>query len=53
VAAPQFLGDLRNVMSKQLRDLVADEIAKDLSKLPPQELQEHLGDVLAQQSREG
>jgi protein required for attachment to host cells len=52
VAAPQLLGDLRNTISKQLRNLVAEEIPKDLSKLRPDELQQHLADVLAQQSRE-
>lgn len=50
-AAPQFLGDLRNSMSKQLRDMVAAEIPKDLSKLRPDELQEHLSEVVAEQSR--
>jgi protein required for attachment to host cells len=46
VAPPQFLGDLRALMPQQLREAVSEEIAKNLSKLSPQELQDHLRDVL-------
>ncbi len=46
VAPPQFLGDLRAMMSRQLQEAVSAELAKDLSKLPPHELQEHLREVL-------
>jgi protein required for attachment to host cells len=47
VAAPRFLGDLRATMSEQLRAAVTAEIAKDLSRLPPHELREHLRQDLA------
>jgi protein required for attachment to host cells len=46
VAPPQFLGDLRALMSQQLRQVVHAEIGKDLSKLPLHELQDHLAEVL-------
>jgi protein required for attachment to host cells len=46
VAPPQFLGDLRATMSQQLREAVSAEVAKDLSKLPLHELQDHLREVL-------
>jgi protein required for attachment to host cells len=46
VAPPQFLGDLRALMPQQLRQAVSAEIAKDLSKLPLHELQDHLAEVL-------
>ena len=46
VAPPQFLGDLRAVMSQQLQGTVAAEVAKDLSKLPLHELQDHLRETL-------
>ena len=49
VAPPQFLGDLRALMPQQLQDMVSAEIAKDLSKLPAHELQDHLRDVLEAQ----
>jgi protein required for attachment to host cells len=46
VAPPQFLGDLRAAMPQQLQASVAAEVAKDLSKLPLHELQDHLREVL-------
>jgi protein required for attachment to host cells len=46
VAPPRFLGDLRSVMSRQLQDLVVAEVAKDLTKSPPHELQGHLAGCL-------
>ena len=46
VAPPQFLGDLRAAMPQQLQAAVAAEVAKDLSKLPMHELQDHLREVL-------
>ena len=46
VAPPQFLGDLRAAMSQQLQASVAAEVAKDLSKLPLHDLQDHLREVL-------
>jgi protein required for attachment to host cells len=49
VAPPQFLGDLRAVMPQQLQAAVSAEVAKDLSKLPPHELQGHLREVLEAQ----
>src|ERR671918_1352101 len=49
VAPPQFLGDLRALMSQQLQAAVSAEVAKDLSKLPLHELQDHLREVLESQ----
>jgi protein required for attachment to host cells len=49
VAPPQFLGDLRAVMPQQLQSAVAAEVAKDLTKLPPHELQDRLREVLEAQ----
>lgn len=46
VAPPQFLGDLREAMPKPLHDLVAKEIAKDLSKLKVHELERQLAGVI-------
>jgi len=51
VAPPQFLGDLRAAMPQQLGEAVGAELAKDLSKLPPHELQGHLREVLEAQRR--
>lgn len=45
-APPQFLGDLRAVMPQRLRQAVCAEIAKDLSKLPLPELQDHLAEAI-------
>lgn len=44
VAPPQFLGDLRTVMSDQLEGCVREEVNKDLSKLKPAEILKHLKD---------
>jgi protein required for attachment to host cells len=46
VAPPQFLGDLRTLMPRQLQEAVNAEVAKDLSKLPPHELQDRLREIL-------
>lgn len=46
VAPPQFLGDLRGVMSGELRAMVETEINKDLTKLPVHELTPQLQDLL-------
>lgn len=51
VAPPQFLGDLRALMPQQLKAAVSAEVAKDLSKLPRHELQDHLREVLEAQRR--
>jgi len=46
VAPPRFLGELRSFLPPQLQGLVAAEIAKDLTKSPPHELQRHLTELL-------
>jgi protein required for attachment to host cells len=46
VAPPQFLGDLRGVMSAELRALVGTEINKDLTGLSVHELTPQLQDLL-------
>jgi protein required for attachment to host cells len=47
VAPPKALGRLRVELSKSVRARVSAELAKDLTHLPAQELQEHLGTVIA------
>jgi protein required for attachment to host cells len=47
VAAPQALGDIRKAMSGQLAEAVYGELAKDLTKVPNNELAKHLGEVMA------
>jgi protein required for attachment to host cells len=45
-APPQLMGDLRAAMASGAKDAVATEIAKDLTKLPPHDLERHLADEL-------
>jgi protein required for attachment to host cells len=49
VAPPQFLGDLRALMSPRLQESISAEIPKDFSKLPLHELQDRLHEVLGAQ----
>lgn len=42
VAAPKFLGDLRNQMNEQTQKLLCFELAKDLSSLDPKQIRKHL-----------
>jgi protein required for attachment to host cells len=46
VAPPGFLGDLRELLPKDLKDKVADEITSDLTNMPEQQLQTHLKAIL-------
>ena len=46
VAPPQMLGDLREEFSDELKKLVKTELAKDLSMLPPHEIEQHLEEIL-------
>ncbi len=46
VAAPHTLGEIRSVLSKSLQARVTTEINKDLTKLPENELRDHLKDVV-------
>ena len=46
VAPPQFLGDLRALMSEHVKPLIIAEVNKDLSKLAGRELEAQLVDVL-------
>ena len=47
VAAPQALGDIRKALSRPLAGVVHGELAKDLTKVPNNELATHLGEVMA------
>ncbi len=47
VAPPITLGDLRHAMSKALADHIAAEVAKDLVKVPNDQIRSHLKDVVA------
>jgi protein required for attachment to host cells len=47
VAPPVTLGDLRMAMSKNLADHVVAEVAKDLVKVPNNEIRSHLKDVVS------
>ena len=42
VAAPRFLAMLRKEIGKSVSDLVSLEIDKDLTKMEPQSIREHL-----------
>ncbi len=46
VAAPEFLGKLREQMNEQTRKMVSFELAKNLSHLNPVEIREHLPERL-------
>jgi protein required for attachment to host cells len=46
VAPPDFLGDLRELLPKDLKDKVADEITSDLTNMPEQQLRTHLQAIL-------
>ena len=46
VAPPKALGQLRDQLSKSLRDRVSAELAKDLMQTPLHELPEHLGRIM-------
>jgi protein required for attachment to host cells len=47
VAPPVTLGDLRHAMSKAVSDCIAGEVAKDLVKVPNDQIRSHLKDVVA------
>lgn len=42
VAAPRFLGHLRQELNPELQKLISGELAKDLSLMSEQEIQKHL-----------
>lgn len=46
-AAPQALGDLRKAMSPQLQAKIETEIAKDLTRIPNDDVVKHFSGVLA------
>lgn len=46
VAPPRALGDLRPFLSKPVRSRIHEEIAKDLTQLPNDQLADHLGDTI-------
>ena len=46
VAPPQFLGELRAVLSKTVRPLVGNSLDQDLAALPERELPDRLVDYL-------
>jgi len=45
VAAPKALGDLRGELPRQARDLITQEVDKDLVNLAPKALEKHLTDA--------
>lgn len=46
-AAPRALGDIRKALPKGLAGAVHGELAKDLTKVPNNEMEKHLGEVMA------
>ena len=46
VASPVTLGDLRAAMSDNVRNKIVGEVAQDLTKIPNDEVAEHIKDVL-------
>jgi protein required for attachment to host cells len=53
VAAPVTLGDLRAALSQKVVAHVVTEVAKDLTKLPIDEVSRHLESVLSSLPRNG
>lgn len=47
VMAPAMLGDLRQCLSKAVLDRVVAEVAKDLVKVPDNEIRSHLDGIVA------
>jgi protein required for attachment to host cells len=47
VAPPRALGDLRTLLAKSVQDKVTGELAKDLTKVPNDDLPSHLASVIA------
>ncbi|MEH6576079.1 MAG: host attachment protein [Amphritea sp.] len=45
VAAPRFLGHLRQELSPELQKLISGELAKDFSLMSEQEIQKHLHEL--------
>ena len=46
IAAPKFLGMLRDAISSQVRDTVTDEIGKDFTKMSSHDLEGRLPELL-------
>jgi protein required for attachment to host cells len=46
VAAPEFLGLLRDSMSVELRRMIVEEFSLDLAQMTPQEIRAHLPETL-------
>ncbi len=46
VAAPAFLGELRECLDHQVKSLVAGEVAKDVVKQTPEQIRDKLPDFL-------
>jgi protein required for attachment to host cells len=46
VAAPKTLGELRNKISKTIKDKVAEEIDKDLTNESPSQMEDHLRELI-------
>ncbi|MGE5216012.1 MAG: host attachment protein [Chloroflexota bacterium] len=46
VAAPEFLGLLRAVMTVELRRMIVEELSLDLAQMTPQEIRAHLPETL-------
>lgn len=46
VAAPGFLGNLRNMLSPQTKNLISFELDKNLAQLSPEEIRKHLPERL-------
>jgi protein required for attachment to host cells len=47
IAAPAFLGDLRQALPQDLKDKVAGEVASDLTNVPQRDLSAQLRRILA------
>lgn len=46
-AAPTALGDIRPVLSKELKASIIAELPKDLTNIPTPKLEQHFADILA------
>ncbi len=48
VAAPKFLGHLRNALDKNVKKVISFELAKDLTSEKPEDIRKHLPEYLPQ-----
>lgn len=53
IASPEFLGQLRDVLDPKLKDCICLEMAKDYTRLKPEEIRSHLPERLPLRAQTG